>query len=54
MLEHLDQNETEIFFNESYRILKPNGIMRIVVPDFQKLVNNYNFDKDVNKFVYHS
>jgi len=54
MLEHLDQNETKIFFNESYRILKPNGIMRIVVPDFQRLVDNYNFDKDVNKFVYQS
>ena len=54
MLEHLDQNETKVFFNESYRILKPNGIMRIVVPDFQKLVDNYNFDKNVNKFVYQS
>ena len=54
MLEHLDQNETKIFFNESYRILKPKGIMRIVVPDFQKLVDNYRYDKDVNKFVYNS
>ena len=54
MLEHLDQNETKVFLNESYRILKPNGIMRIVVPDFQKLIDNYKFDKDVNKFVYDS
>tara|TARA_B100000575_G_scaffold287070_1_gene284781 strand:+ start:200 stop:862 length:663 start_codon:yes stop_codon:yes gene_type:complete len=54
MLEHLDQNETKIFFSESYRILKPNGIMRIVVPDFQKLVDNYRRDKDVDKFVYNS
>tara|TARA_Y100000591_G_scaffold264592_1_gene237997 strand:+ start:303 stop:959 length:657 start_codon:yes stop_codon:yes gene_type:complete len=54
MLEHLDQNETKIFFNESYRVLKPNGIMRIVVPDFERLVDNYKFDKDVNKFVYDS
>ena len=51
MLEHLDQNETKVFFNESYRVLKPNGIMRIVVPDFQRLVDNYKFDKDVDKFV---
>ena len=52
MLEHLDQNETKVFFNESYRILKPNGIMRIVVPDFQKLIDNYKYDKDVDKFIY--
>ena len=54
MLEHLDQNETIVFFNETYRILKPKGVMRIVVPDFQKLVDNYIFDKDVDKFVYNS
>ena len=54
MLEHLDQNETKVFFNESYRVLKPNGMMRIVVPDFQRLVDSYTFDKDVNKFVYNS
>ena len=54
MIEHLDHKETQVFFNESYRILKPNGIMRIVVPDFQRLVDNYKFDKDVDKFVNNS
>ena len=54
MLEHLDKNETRVFFNESFRILKPNGVMRIVVPDFQRIIDNYKFDKDVDKFVYDS
>jgi len=54
MLEHLDQNETKVFFNESFRVLKPNGILRIVVPDFQILVDKYKIDKDVDKFVYGS
>ena len=54
MLEHLDKNETRTFFNESFRVLKPNGLMRIVVPDFQRLVDNYKFDRDVDKFVYDS
>ena len=52
MLEHLDKEETRTFFNESYRVLKPNGIMRIVVPDFQIIIDKYNFNKDVDKFIY--
>ena len=54
MLEHLDKNETRIFFSESFRVLKPNGVMRIVVPDFQKLIDNYKSDEDVDKFIYDS
>ena len=54
MLEHLDKEEANVFFNESYRVLKPEGIMRIVVPDFQKIVDNYNLNKNVDKFIYNS
>ena len=52
MLEHLDKQETKTFFNECYRVLKPNGIMRIAVPDFQILVDRYNLNRNVNEFIY--
>lgn len=54
MLEHLDKNETRVFFNETYRFLKLNGIMRAVVLNFQKLVNEYNLDKNVFEFIKNS
>ena len=54
MLEHLDKDESNFFFNESYRVLKRNGVMRIVVPDFHKLIDQYKKDKDVEKFIRNS
>ena len=33
MLEHLDREKVQIFLREAYRVLAPNGIIRIVVPD---------------------
>lgn len=41
LLEHLDKNVAKFFCQECYRILKPNGIIRIVVPDLHKIVMNY-------------
>lgn len=40
-LEHLNKNEGIHFLNECYRVLKKNGILRIVVPDLNKLVVEY-------------
>ena len=40
-LEHLDRNTAQQLLLEVKRVLKPNGIHRIVVPDFEKLCNNY-------------
>lgn len=51
MLEHLDKSEAEMFFNESYRVLKTRGIMRLVVPDFQRLIEKYNTDNNVETFI---
>ena len=51
MLEHLDKSEAEMFFNESYRVLKTRGVMRLVVPDFQRLIEKYNIDNDVETFI---
>lgn len=33
MIEHLTDSEVEFFFQECHRILRPNGVMRVVVPD---------------------
>ena len=34
-LEHLDRQEVNYLLNECYRVMKPNGIIRIVVPDLE-------------------
>ena len=54
MIEHLDQEETSKFFNECNRVLKPGGIVRVVVPDFDKLVNSYKQNHDVDRFIHDS
>lgn len=40
-LGHLDQPDALNFFEEVLRVLKPGGIHRIVVPDFQLLCESY-------------
>ena len=41
VLEHLDKDIAEIFLMEVKRVLKPGGIHRIVVPDFEKICRTY-------------
>ena len=41
MLEHLDFDTARKFLLECKRVLKPGGIMRIVVPDFEILCQKY-------------
>lgn len=47
--EHVTDEVSQHLFNESYRILKPQGIFRIVVPDFEKFLNRYR-ERDINYF----
>jgi Uncharacterized protein conserved in bacteria len=54
MIEHLDQEETSNILQECKRVLKPGGIVRIVVPDFDRLVDSYNQDHDVDRFIHDS
>jgi SAM-dependent methyltransferase len=42
MLEHLYREEAEHCVRESYRVLKPGGVLRIVVPDLDLLVRAYD------------
>ncbi len=41
MLEHLDREVAPVFLTEVLRVLKPGGIQRIVVPDFEHLCRLY-------------
>ena len=51
MLEHLDKEETHQFLIEIRRILVTGGIIRVVVPDFDKLVNEYSESNNPEKFI---
>jgi len=42
VLEHLFMDEVEKLIPEMFRILKPGGVCRIVVPDLEKIVSLYN------------
>ncbi len=41
VLEHLDREDAPGFLAECFRVLKPGGILRVVVPDFEKLARDY-------------
>lgn len=41
MLEHLGREEGEQFLRECYRVLAPSGMLRVVVPDFGNIVDEY-------------
>jgi len=41
VLEHIDREAAPVFIRECHRVLKPNGILRVVVPDFEYLARHY-------------
>ncbi|WP_399370918.1 class I SAM-dependent methyltransferase [Thermosynechococcus sp. HN-54] len=41
VLEHLSCQEAENFLRDAYRVLKPNGVLRIVVPDLEQTTRAY-------------
>lgn len=47
LLEHFKRYETERVLREWYRVLKPGGILRVSVPDFEKLIEVYQKYKDI-------
>ena len=51
VLEHLDTTEIPLLFKEVLRIMKPNGILRISVPDIRILVNDYLKTGDADEFI---
>lgn len=47
ILEHFPRQQTNLALREWYRVLKPGGILRLAVPDFEKLVEVYLKTKDL-------
>jgi SAM-dependent methyltransferase len=50
LFEHLSLKSSNLFLSEAYRVLKPGGTLRIVVPDLYQLAYKYitEFDFDIN------
>lgn len=45
-LEHLTREKGRIFINECFRVLKKNGVIRIIVPDLRYIIQQY-LDKQI-------
>ncbi|OKH33590.1 methyltransferase type 11 [[Phormidium ambiguum] IAM M-71] len=41
VLEHFSKQEAELFLRECYRVLRPQGFLRVVVPDLEQIVRIY-------------
>ena len=53
MIEHLDRLEARRFLAECRRVLRPGGILRIVVPDLRVTVNDYVTKGNADVFLDH-
>ncbi len=51
MVEHLDRREATAFLRESFRVLAPGGVLRVVVPDLGILVQRYVTEGDADELV---
>lgn len=51
MLEHLDREGASLFLAEVRRVLAPNGIIRLAVPDLRRRVLHYLEYGDADKFM---
>jgi predicted SAM-dependent methyltransferase len=50
VLEHFSKSQGEAFIQECYRVLMPNGIIRIAIPDLLGIINEYiNIIKKLDK-----
>jgi predicted SAM-dependent methyltransferase len=49
LFEHLSLKSADLFLKESYRSLKPGGVIRIVVPDLYKICKKYIRDYEGGK-----
>ena len=41
LLEHFPKNHAEVFLKECHRVLRTNGIIRVVVPDLERIAMTY-------------
>lgn len=50
MIEHLDLSSMHLFISECFRCLKSDGILRIVTPNLDHFISNYNTNNDAIAF----
>ncbi len=53
MIEHLDRHEARRFLAECRRVLRPGGVIRLVVPDLRITVRDYVAKGNADTFVEH-
>ncbi|MCC6146868.1 MAG: methyltransferase domain-containing protein [Anaerolineaceae bacterium] len=41
MIEHLDREQAQSFLKEAFRVLEPDGIIRLAAPDLEKMAEEY-------------
>ena len=51
MIEHLSRKNLIRFLRECYRILAPEGVLRIVFPDLSVFAADYLVDRDADRFI---
>ena len=51
VLEHVSNIDAKKMLKNIYFMLKKNGVFRIVVPSLESRIDEYNIDKDANKFL---
>lgn len=49
-VEHIPKEKLDFILSECHRVLKTNGILRIVVPDFENIVREYLRNLENNEF----
>ena len=51
VVEHLSRAAADSYFKEAYRVLKPGGVIRTIVPDLRCLVESYVDTGDAETFM---
>lgn len=51
MLEHLDRADAAAFLAEARRVLTSGGVLRIAVPDLERMIAGYSRTRDADAFV---
>ena len=52
VFEYFDRDEAKVVLKEYLRVLKPNGVLRLAVPDFEACARIYTLDNvPLSKFV---
>lgn len=51
MLEHIPRHDVHAVLAEWYRVLRPGGILRLAVPDFEKIVEVYLRNHDLSELL---